>query len=520
MLTPQFALRVYGFEPVLGQAMLERLEEPASNMGTAQPMVLARQPEMGRDSAWLASTDILAVFLALFGQVLLTRALSTEEFGLFIIAFDAFATLFLIVDLGLPTLLARDGTKALNRVWPSIARIYRLQAMVLVPFLLLACVLTPLIDGDWRTHSFLLGVCACIALAHIASYAPRTALRVAGEARLEAMTKLIERGITVAGYGVLFWLGSTSVTMFALVFLIGALIGFATALWWSHRLLAPLAEDSENRDLGEVWATDRSLLLHALPFAITLGVLPYVVRIEKFLVGGTMGLDSAALFHVAQLAWLAGLVVPQAMRSALLPLLGERREQPEAFAEQMGRSLDLSMGLLPYGLYGGAFVVWFSLPVAFPQQYTDGSLGASAVQLFMILLFGWCCTVLATPTYTALQAGPKPWHFTWFIVSVVTFAASIGAVLIQAGSHVSVEGGLLAAAIASSATAAFMLLLSLRLAAPAGFVANRAKEWSLCIGLSLTTCIGFVVAWPLALTGVALFVFTPRGLEAVRSIGS
>ena len=38
-------------------------------------------------------------------------------------------------------------------------------------------------------------------------------------------------------------------------------------------------------DLGEAWFDNRSLMLQALPFAITLGVLPYVVRIEKFIIG-------------------------------------------------------------------------------------------------------------------------------------------------------------------------------------------------------------------------------------------
>jgi len=511
---------VLGFEPVLVKAMLEGLGEAAEGMGEPTPQPLIRQPEMGRDSAWLASADIVAVFLALFGQVLLTRALSTEEFGLFIIAFDAFATLFLIVDLGLPTILARDGAKAIHRVWPSIFRIYRLQARMLMPFLLLACILTPIIDSDWKNHAPLLVICAGIALAHIASYAPRTALRVGGEARLEAMTKLVERGLTVCGYAVLVWFGSTSVTMFALVFLIGALFGFITALLWAKQLLQPLADSTDSGTLGDVWSSNRTLLVHALPFAITLGVLPYVVRIEKFIVGGTLGLDAAALFHVAQLAWLAGLVVPQAMRAALLPLLGERRDRSDAFYDQMNRSLDFCFGLLPFGLYGGAAIVWLALPIAFPEQYTDGSLGASAVDLFMILLFGWCCTVLATPTYTALQAGPRPWHFTGFIAGVVAFAAVLGFVLIGWASETSFSKGVFAAAIASSTTAVFMLLLSHFLAGERGSFSRRKLDWSLGLGLSLMTCVGFVLFWPLALAGTGLFMFTPRGLQALRSTGA
>ena len=499
--------------------MLEGPAQQPASMGTSKPLADARQPQMGRDSAWLGGADLVAVFLALFGQVLLTRALGTEEFGLFIIAFDAFATLFLIVDLGLPTLLARDGAKALGKVWPSIFRIYRLQAIMLMPFIVIACALTPFVDASWRDHAPLLLLCAGIAVAHIASYAPRTALRVGGEARLEAFTKLTERSLTVLGYAVLFWFGSTSVTMFALAFFIGALAGLLVSLWWSKKLLQPQAAHNDEASLGDVWRTNTTLLLHALPFAITLGVLPYVVRIEKFILGGTLGLDAAALFHVAQLAWLAGLVVPQAMRAALLPLLGERRDQPDEFAAQMNHSLDLCFALLPYGLYGGAAVVWLALPIAFPEQYTDGTLGASATELFMVLLFGWCCTVLATPTYTALQAGPKPWHFTAFITSVVVFAGGVGWLLIGWQSEVSAGDGLFAAAVASSLTAAFMLALSLRLAGSKSLVLERGKDWLLALSLSFVTCCGLVWSWPLMLTGLGLFTFTPRGLAALRSNG-
>ena len=184
----------------------------------------------------------------------------------------------------------------------------------------------------------------------------------------------------------------------------------------------------------------------------------------------------------------------------------------------MERSLDFCFGLLPFGLYGGAAVVWLALPIAFPTQYTDGSMGASAVDLFMILLFGWCCTLLSTPTYTALQAGPKPWHFTGFIAGVVAFATVVGFLLIGWASEVSLARGMFAAAIASSTTAAFMLTLSIGLASQKGAFAKRGKQWMLSLSLSLVTCIGFVTAWPLALAGLGLFTFTPRGLEALRSI--
>ena len=44
-----------------------------------------RELNMGRDSSWLIGADIIAVFLALIGQIVLTRALITEDYGIFII---------------------------------------------------------------------------------------------------------------------------------------------------------------------------------------------------------------------------------------------------------------------------------------------------------------------------------------------------------------------------------------------------------------------------------------------------
>ena len=109
-----------------------------------------------------------------------------------------------------------------------------------------------------------------------------------------------------------------------------------------------------------------------------------MVRIEKFIVALGLGIESAALLHVAQIAWLAGLVVPQAMRAALLPILGEKRFRKEEFSNSITKSYDLCFALRPFGLYGGALLIEMLLPLAFPSQYTNGELGASAVDLLYL----------------------------------------------------------------------------------------------------------------------------------------
>lgn len=483
-------------------------------MSEATTNQTGRDLNMGRDSSWLIGADIFAVFLALIGQVVLTRALITEDYGIFIIALDVFATTFLIIDLGLPTILTRDGANCVNKIWEAIWRIYRIQFVCMIPFVVISLISVTIIVDDWTAFLPVIVTCMLVALAHIFSYAPRSGLRAAGYAWMEACTKVIERIGAVAGYLTLYYFGSDSVESYAIAFLIGALLGLVSAVLFARFTLKPTANDSSWQDLDECWIDNKSLILQSLPFAITLGILPYVIRIEKFIVAGTMGVDSAALFHVAQIAWLAGLVVPQALRAALLPILGQRRNDEKKFFASIEKSLDLCFGILPIGLFGGALLIQFLLPIAFPEQYTDGSIGPSAVELFMILLIGWCLTLLATPSYTALQAGENPWKFTLFIGFVVVFGCIIGFLLIGSMAT-SPTWGLYAAAIASTLTSAFLLFSSLHLAKLWLIVRQRKTDFFAAVTLVSITCFGFATNSLLALSGLVLFMFVPRGWKAM-----
>ena len=97
-----------------------------------------RRPSSGRDAGWLVGADLFAVGLAFIGQIVLTHALLAEHYGWMVLAIDLFASFFLIIDLGLPTLLARDGGRAPELVPEAIWRIYRLQLIVCIPFIALA----------------------------------------------------------------------------------------------------------------------------------------------------------------------------------------------------------------------------------------------------------------------------------------------------------------------------------------------------------------------------------------------
>jgi len=476
----------------------------------------ARTPSSGRDASWLVGADLAAVALAFTGQIMLTHALLAEHYGWMVLAIDLYASLFLVIDLGLPTLLARDGTQAPSMVPAAVWRTYRWQAMAAMPFVLLALVARPEAWLNVDAPATLLMLAAMIALVHVASYAPRSGLRVLGEARLEALTKVAERGVTVAAYGVLVWQGSTSATAFTAAFLVGALTGWGLALWWLLRVAPPAFERVEWARLGEAWVSPGSLIMSALPFAITLGILPYVIRIEKFMVAASGDATLGAVFHVAQLAWLAGLVVPAAIRSALLPVLGAARGHPVRHHREMQQATDLCFGLLPYGLFGGYLIMTFFAPLAFPSAYLDGTYGASAVDVFTVLLAGWALTLLATPTYTSLMAGPRPWRFTLFIVLVLLAAVLFGYGLVMQGPTDSGQK-LFAAALASSLSAGVLLVLSWHMSEAWGMVRARKDDWSLALLGSAFVVVGLVSGTAWWVFGLPLFLFTQGGWRAMRS---
>ena len=476
----------------------------------------ARTPSSGRDASWLVGADLAAVALAFIGQIMLTHALLAEHYGWMVLAIDLYASLFLVIDLGLPTLLARDGTRAPSLVPAAVWRTYRWQAMAALPFVLLAIVARPEAWLNVEAPAMLLLLAALIALVHVASYAPRSGLRVLGEARLEALTKVAERGVTVVAYGVLVWQGSTSATAFTAAFLGGALTGWALALWWLLRVAPPSAQRVDWGHLGEAWVSPRALMMSALPFAITLGILPYVIRIEKFMVAASGDATLGAVFHVAQLAWLAGLVVPAAIRSALLPVLGAARDDPARHRREMNQATDLCFGLLPYGLFGGYLIMTAFAPLAFPSSYLDGTYGASAVDVFTVLLAGWALTLLATPTYTSLMAGPRPWRFTLFIVLVLLAAVLLGYGLVMQGPA---DPGqkLFAAAGASSLSAGVLLVLSWHMSEGWALVRGRQDDWALALLGTALVVVGLVSGTAWWVLGLPLFLFTPRGWQAVRS---
>ena len=450
-----------------------------------------RRPKLARDTVWLASSDGLAIIFGLIGQVILAKALLQSDYGLLVVILDAFATMYILIDAGLPTIIARDIPRSPGASRRAVRRILKLQALIAIPFLLGSAIISTSIWDDVPLG--LLLACAVVAFGHIMSYPHKAMLRALGEARIESILKLIERVITTGFYWIFFVNGYDSPTIYACGFSIGVFISLIGTLWIGERL----ARDGDDA-LPEDWNSSKSLLISALPFAVTLGILPYVTKLEKFLLAGLASYDDVSLYHVAQLAWIAGLMLPQAMRAALLPFLGEAREEPEKFANRMLVAHHWTIVILPIGLVAGHLIVSFSIPQFFDSNYVD------AVQVFDILLAGWVMTLLSIPWYVALQAGHNPWRFTSLIGLVVLVAGVAGWLLIP-------DYGVMGAAWASVIGCSIMLSCSKLLCG---------DEERMSDGLALfcvACCYLLSIGSPLALIGLLTVIPAWNSIEFLRS---
>lgn len=401
-----------------------------------------------RDAAWLGAAEVSAVLLGLLGQVVLTRALIASAYGRWVLLLDLFLAAYLVVDAGLPTLIARDGSRHRGALRRMVGRTWRVQATLA---LLASAVALPLAVMVHRDVPALVLLAAAVALLHLATYAPRSALRAHGEARFEAWSKLVERLIMTGGYTLLFVAGQREVLPYALVLAGGAASGLLTSVVLLRRCVS-----SEESDVfPTAWSSGVPTLLRAAaPFAVTAGVAPLAMRLEKFILAGLEGHEAVALLHVAQLAVLAGLVVPASVRAALLPALGELRDDVRAMQAEVARTEAWMAPLLTVGLLLGAVIVNLLVPLAFPSSYSDGTLGEDARALFVLMLPGWGAAMLAAPALGAVQAGPNPWRYALHSAAGLIFALVSGLVLIP-------RFGVSGAALTTTFTALAMALTAL-----------------------------------------------------------
>jgi len=433
-----------------------------------------RQPELTRDSSFLLISEIGCIMLGLVSQIILVNSIIESDFGIFVIIIDAFATLFLLVDLGLPTIILREipvMREKSKQIVHSVISMQFVASLIIIPIGIISGFWLWGGDSEWK---LIVIAIALVAFFRVMTYSHKAAMRSLGEARFEAAAKVLERSIITVGYFVLFLLGVTLVSYYAIIMLIGV---FVTALYvWV--IGEKIIRKENNLNSVEYVESKTTLLKKALPFTLTLAIVPLIARLDKFLIAFFIDYDAVAMYQIAFLMYMAGLSLPISIQLVLLPIFSKERDNPGKIEQIISRSSRIIWWIIPPTIILGAILALILIPILFPDFFVQelGDKGGSSIGLFMTLLSAYVLTMLATPYFVSIQAGEKPWKYTQLLAIGLATDGICGIVLIP-------EYGINGAAWSTVFTRLGILIASMKLS---GNLNNPIKEhWNevvLCIG--------------------------------------
>ena len=269
---------------------------------------------------------MIALLVGIVVHVVLTRTFTDGDYGRWVLLLDLFYVTATIVDLGLPTLIGRDGERLGAGAHDLVHRCLRLQIRFALPIIVIGGLLGWMWVGEstpWLIASFILALSACI---QILTYAHRAALRALGESRQEALVRFVDRGATAAGIVLAASLFGAHPIALALATFVGPLGAVMIAIWLGERRLRTTTGGLE---LETTAADGRVLIGLGVPFLLAAIALVANVRIEKLMLGTISTPEQVEIFQIAWLAFIAGYAPILSIRAVMLSWFGEVRDEKE-----------------------------------------------------------------------------------------------------------------------------------------------------------------------------------------------
>jgi len=363
---------------------------------------LTRRVRLERDTLWLSTADLAALLVGLAVHVVLTRAFTDGDYGRWVLLLDLFYVTATIVDLGLPTLIGRDGERLGAGAQHLVHRCLRIQIRFSLPIILIGGVVGWMWVGestDWLVASIILALSACV---QILTYAHRAALRALGESRQEALVRFVDRGATALGIVLAVYQFGAHPIALAMATFLGPLGAMLIAIRLGEKLLC-------NTEQGETLQTSvadgRTLVTLGLPFLLAAVALVANVRVEKLMLGALSTTASVEIFQIAWLAFIAGYAPILSVRAVMLSWFGEVRDEGGKMWYRAKRAMILIAICSIPGFFIGGWMGVEALVYVFPD-YAD-----KATTVFSSLLFAWVLALLASVPLTLIQVSERPLRY-------------------------------------------------------------------------------------------------------------
>jgi len=363
---------------------------------------VTRRVRLERDTLWLSAADMAALLVGIAVHVVLTQTFTDGDYGRWVLLLDLFYVTATIVDLGLPTLIGRDGERLGSNAHDLVHRCLRIQARFAVPIIVIGGTIGWFWVGEttaWLVASFILAFSACV---QILTYAHRAALRALGESRQEAVVRFVDRGATAAGILLAAWQFGAHPIALALATLFGPLGAMLIAIYLGERRLTSVEGGSE---LTTATAQGRELTNLGLPFLLAAIALVANVRIEKLMLGLFSTTTSVEIFQIAWLAFIAGYAPILSIRVVMLSWFGEvRNDWDKVWYRAKRAAVIIGIASIP-GFFIGGYLGVEALMKVFPN-YAD-----QATDVFSWLLFAWILALFASVPLTMIQVSERPLRY-------------------------------------------------------------------------------------------------------------
>ncbi len=363
---------------------------------------MTRSVRLERDTLWLSAADLAALLVGIVVHVVLTRTFSDGDYGRWVLLLDLFYVTATIVDLGLPTLIGRDGERLGGAAHNLVHRCLRIQVRFALPIIVIGGLLGWMWVGEsttWLIASFILALSACV---QILTYAHRAALRALGESRQEALVRFVDRGATAAGIVLAASQFGAHPIALALATFVGPLGAVLIAIWLGERRLASATGGME---LETTTAEGRELIGMGTPFLLAAIALVANVRIEKLMLGLISTPMQVEIFQIAWLAFIAGYAPLLSIRAVMLSWFGEVRDEHDKVWYRAKRAAVLiGIASIP-GFFIGGLIGMQAIIAVFPD-YAD-----KATVVFSWLLLAWILALFASVPLTLVQVGERPLRY-------------------------------------------------------------------------------------------------------------
>ena len=382
-----------------------------STQDVARGEEVNRRVRLERDTLWLSGADMAALLVGLAVHVVLTQTFTDGDYGRWVLLLDLFYVTATIVDLGLPTLIGRDGERLGGAAHDLVHRCLRVQMRFALPIIAISGLLGWMWVGEsttWLVASLILALSACV---QILTYAHRAALRALGESRQEALVRFVDRGATAVGIVLAAYQFGAHPIALALATFAGPLGAMFIAIRLGEKRLGVVEGGVE---LETSTAEGKGLITLGFPFLLAAIALVVNVRIEKLMLGLISSPIQVEIFQIAWLAFIAGYAPILSVRAVMLSWFGEVRDEAEKMWYRAKRAAVIIGAVSIPGFFIGGLFGMEALTAVFPDYDEQSTV------VFSWMLFAWILALFASVPLTLVQVSEQPLRYAVLLWAGIT----------------------------------------------------------------------------------------------------